>query len=74
MISDNRIKTFLKKYGSKIIRVAGMANMTTCIITPEGYLRLYQTTGDKTYLAKYLRLTKSNNWLKMHGYPIRRRG
>lgn len=73
MISD-RIKTFLKKYEPTIITVAGIANVIMCRITPEGYLRLYQTTGDELYLAKYLRLTKSNNWLKMHGYPIRRRG
>ena len=26
------------------------------------------------YFRKYMRNTRSNNWLKMHGYPMRRKG
>lgn len=26
------------------------------------------------YFRKYIRNARSNNWLKMHGYPMRRKG
>lgn len=26
------------------------------------------------YFRKYMRKARSNNWLKMHGYPMRRKG
>ncbi len=41
--------------------------------TPMVYWSLYKATREDKYLAKYYRITKSNNWLKMHGYPLRRK-
>lgn len=37
------------------------------------YKMLYEHTGDERYKIKYLQLTKSNNWMRMHGYPMRRK-
>lgn len=36
-------------------------------------LLMYRLTGDEHYYIKYLRRTKSNNWLRMHGYAMRKR-
>lgn len=33
----------------------------------------YEVTGMKYYLTQSLWLTKSNNWLKAHGYPMKRK-
>lgn len=40
---------------------------------PNHMLRMYRITGDEQYYVKYLRMTKSNNWLRMHGYAMRTR-
>ena len=34
---------------------------------------MYDITGSEIYLLRYLQMTKTNNWLKMHGYPMRRK-
>ena len=33
---------------------------------------MYKITGEEKQHVEYLRMTKSNNWLRMHGYPMRR--
>ena len=70
----------MRKYLSEIITAAGVA------ISILSYLRSlnkeemaamyklrYKLTGDKNYELKYLQMTKSNNWLRTHGYPMRRK-
>jgi hypothetical protein len=33
----------------------------------------YEVAGTKCYLTQSLWVTKSNNWLKAHGYPMKRK-
>ena len=68
----------IKKYEPEILCSAGiydaMVSMTVYTRkTPMVYWSLYKATREDKYLAKYYRITKSNNWLKMHGYPLRRK-
>ena len=35
---------------------------------------LYGATGNGYYRVRYMQVTHTNNWLKMHGYPMRRKG
>ena len=37
------------------------------------YASRYKLIGDTKYEIMYLQLTKSNNWLKVHGYPMKRK-
>lgn len=75
--SITKMKDVVKKHSPEILLGAGIAGMiaqTMMVRNPSRvYLNLYKATGDESYLVKYYRLTKSNNWLKMHGYPMRRR-
>lgn len=41
--------------------------------SPRDYLRLYELTGEENYKIRHLQLTKSNNWLRLHGYPMRKK-
>lgn len=71
------IREKLEIYSPDITLGAGIVGMVTSAMmtcrSPKIYLTLYKTTGEERWLVKYLRLTKSNNWLRMHGYPMRRK-
>ena len=65
------------KDSSKIITAAGvmlsvMSNMHSIARRPNYWEMRYKITGEEKYHVKYLRMTKSHIWLKMHGYPMRR--
>lgn len=65
-----------EKYQPDILSIAGIvetAYLKGRIVAPSIYLSLYKHTGEEKYLVKFYRMAKSNNWLKMHGYPKRRR-
>ena len=34
----------------------------------------FKNKKSERYFRKYMRNSRSNNWLKMHGYPMRRKG
>ena len=74
----NKIRDISKKSSPEILSTAGIVGMIYSNIFTYGIGRLhmlsvlYRTTGDNKYLVEYLQLTKSNNWLRMHGYPMNR--
>ena len=68
----------IRKYEPEILCSAGIYGAKALMMvhtrnTSKVYWSLYKATGEDKYLAKYYRITKSNNWLKMHGYPLRRK-
>ena len=56
----------IKKYTPEYISPIGIAAL---IIN----LREASRKSERCF-RKYMRKVRSNNWLKMHGYPMRRRG
>lgn len=75
---SNKIRGICKKSAPEILSGAGVVGMIYSNIFTYGKSRLnmlnvlYRRTGNKKYLVRYLQLTKSNNWLRMHGYPTNR--
>ena len=68
----------IRKYEPEILCSASVCRTMASVTaytrkTPMVYWSLYKATREDKYLAKYYRITKSNNWLKMHGYPLRRK-
>lgn len=68
----------LRKHEPGLISTAGiygtMASITVYTRkSPMVYWSLYKATGEDKYLVKFYQITKTNNWLKMHGYPMRRK-
>ena len=77
MMVINKIKGRFIKYSPEVLQVAGIVNtIHAAMLSPISNRSickvLYKQTGNKKYLVEYYRLTKSNNWLRMHGYPMRR--
>jgi hypothetical protein len=73
-----RVSTIINKHSTAVLVGIGLigAMMPTLIGTrrdPRFLLLTYRVTGDELYYIKYLQATKSNNWLKTHGYPMRRK-
>lgn len=66
-----------KKYQPVILSVAGIMPMIYTIYTKRDkariYMALYNSTKNEYYWVRYLQLTHSNNWLRMHGYPMKKR-
>ena len=65
MQKENLLKK-IKKYTPEYISPIGMA--ASIINLREAFKK------SERYFRKYMRNTRSNNWLKMHGYPMRRKG
>lgn len=70
----------MRKYLPEMITAAGVAISVLSCLRPiskqkmaSKYMIRYKLTGDKNYELKCLQLTKSNNWLRTHGYPMRRK-
>ena len=57
-----KIEKYMPEYISPIGVVASIINIREAFKKSERSFR------------KYMRNTRSNNWLKMHGYPMRRKG
>lgn len=80
-INIGNLRSVINKHSPEILIGMGLAGMVMqarlsamqCV-SEEAYLKaMYEFTGHKIYLYKYLQATKSNNWLRMHGYPMRKR-
>lgn len=54
----------------RINRVDISSSYVPDIISPIGMLMIFNSVE---LYKRYMLCTKSNNWLKMHGYPMRRR-
>lgn len=57
-----KIEKYMPEYISPIGAVASIINIREAFKKSERCFR------------KYMRKARSNNWLKMHGYPMRRKG
>lgn len=73
-----RISTLLIKHSPEVLTGIGIAGTVAASIMrtkqSRSYNRImYEVIGEEVSLVRYLRMTKSNNWLKMHGYPMRRK-
>lgn len=75
----DKITNVAKKYAPEIITGAGIVSfMRFNAMTTERKLQLMKTcygeasTQYQTYKRKVERKSHSNNWLKMHGQPLRR--
>lgn len=70
---------YVKKHKPEIMIASGMVGIICDIQSslrgnkPLLYKRLYEYTRNEYYEIRYMQLTHSNNWLKMHGYPMRRK-
>ena len=77
-IKLNKLGDTIRKHSPAILTVIGaaatvMQAMMGSRIGPEIFMRMYRTTGDEYYRIRYYQMTKSNNWLRMHGYPMKRK-
>jgi hypothetical protein len=71
-----KISTILSKNTPEIVTCIGIVGTIMSIklgMNPDRLFIRYQITGDEKYLLDYYRMTKSNNWLRLHGYPMRRK-
>lgn len=70
------MKEMLKKHEAMILS-AGVVGMMAYIPTSDRkiqvYKALYKATGCDYYRVRFIQMTHSNNWLKTHGYPMRRK-
>ena len=68
-----------RTYSPEVILPIGVVNMISSVILsakrmqPEIYKILYHRTHNHYYKIRYIQLTHTNNWLKMHGYPMNRK-
>lgn len=72
--SLSKISELCKKHSPKIL--TGMVTNTTMAIKKDSkrlYEVLYRATGNEFYKTRNMQITHSNNWLKMHGYPMNRK-
>lgn len=77
-IKLSKIGYKLSKHGPAVLTVIGADAMVAQMmmgakIGPEIFMRMHRATGDEYYRIRYYQMTKSNNWLRMHGYPMRRK-
>lgn len=81
LINAKRLALMLNKHSPEILIGIGIAGITAqsmmavkSLENKADYWKLmYEITGHKIYLYRYLQMTKTNNWLRMHGYPMRKR-
>lgn len=73
----SKIKKLCNEYVPEMLYPAGiigiLTSMTGYVDLKRVYKVLYQNSGNEFYKIRYMQLTHSNNWLKMHGYPMRRK-
>ena len=78
----NKIDTELfKKYVPEILINPGIQLLAMIESAKESHKRMIKIAEDynnankcfEEYKNKVIRRTSSNNWLKMHGYPMRRK-
>lgn len=73
------VKEYLRNHSPEIIAGIGVIGSITQSMMFNGNNRLrtlkllYELTGDPMYDIEIKHMTKSNNWLRMHGYPMRRK-
>lgn len=77
-IKLNKLGDKILKHSPSVLSVVGIAAMVVrtmmgAKIRPEIFMRIYRATGNEYYRIRYYQMTKSNNWLRMHGYPMRRK-
>jgi hypothetical protein len=54
--------------------VGSMMESMLCMRRSPRHMKImYDITGEDFYNYRYLQMTKSNNWLRLHGYPMRRK-
>lgn len=65
----------MRRYAPELLSVVGIAS--TACAAEINYLRMERLAAAygelRTEYDRYMRRTRSNNWLKMHGYPMRRK-
>ena len=72
------VKDAIKKYAPQMLLGAGVAGIMISNHTSQTRLKVLAccygktSTQYKTYKRKVERKSHSNNWLKMHGQPLRR--
>lgn len=63
-----------RKHTPEILTAAGLASALTTVFTNWDpvirYKSLYKATGSEYHKIRYMQVAHSNNWMKMHGYPI----
>ena len=71
-------KEIMKKYVPEILCAPGIAMslMDISHVKHNANMQILKTLADQSdyYRLKYIRKTRSNNWLRIHGYPMRRKG
>jgi hypothetical protein len=77
-IETGHVSSIISKHSPTILTAIGVIGAIASSImatkrNPKILLAMYRATGNEDYLIRYYRMTKSNNWLKMHGYPMRQR-
>lgn len=75
---SQEVKELFKKYSPQILTTVGavgfIANTNiSSMRTKRMYEALYKATGNEFYKIRVMQITHSNNWLKMHGYPMNRK-
>ena len=70
-------KEIMKKYVPEILCTPGIAMnlMEFSHVKYNANMQILKTLADQSdyYRLKYIRKTRSNNWLRIHGYPMRRK-
>lgn len=79
-ILNQEVRNCVKKYAPDILLSVGvigtvMSGMMRSAERSHVYYRMmYRLTNSRYYDIRYMQLTHSNNWLRMHGYPMNKRG
>lgn len=79
MSISQKAKELIKKHTPQIVTTVGVASFIVSthigsqMRTERVYKALYIATGNKFYKMRVMQMTHSNNWLKMHGYPMNRK-
>lgn len=78
MFNEVSLTTIMRKNTPAILCglgvVATVARTMMSIKRDARYWKImYESTGCEYYKLRYLQMTKSNNWLRMHGYPMKRK-
>ena len=78
MFNKVSLTTIMRKHTPAILCslgvVATVVQTMMSVKRDERYWKfMYEYTGCEYYKLRYLQMTKSNNWLRMHGYPMRRK-
>lgn len=74
-INVDELKGVIEKHQPETLAYAGINGLyeQARYMGARVYSALYKESSNEHHLVKHYRLTKSNNWLKSHGYTIRRK-